>query len=45
MYLIEQDLRTTIEQVFDKSVVAYMDWLVNTIMSIIWFDFAQKPAE
>jgi hypothetical protein len=25
--------------------VAYMDWLVNIIMSIIWFDFAQKPAE
>jgi hypothetical protein len=45
MYLIEQDLRTSIEQVSDKSVVAYMDWLVNIIMSIIWFDFAQKPAE
>jgi hypothetical protein len=45
MYLIEQDLRTIIEQVFDYSVVAYMDWLVNIIVPIIWFDFAQNPAE
>ena len=38
----EQDLRISIEQLYRKSAVAYVEWLILSMMAYTYFNFAQE---